>query len=717
MLFIGPMSKNVVDAAIELSNENSQYKITFIPSRRQIEFCGGYVNNWTTVDFCKYVKSRNASIKIERDHGGPGQGSFDDDGYYSLAEDCKYMDLIHIDPWKRYKNIDDAIQWTIDMILYCHRLNPNIEYEIGTEESIRSITHEELEIFVARIKESIDSNVFNKIKYLVIQCGTGLCAGKNVGTFDHNRLKNMLDIADKYGMTAKEHNGDWVPNATKVEKYNRGLNCINVAPELGELETRILLNHIRDNSEDFENWFNLCYHSNKWKKWVSDDFNPLENKEELILISGHYVFAMPEFVKIKNKYHNIDYEILSVIKKQLTNYVKLQKIELYNTRTECIFCKNSSLTCLFEPDLTTHLSMSFIDNPTTRDQYFIPFNVQLCNECNSYQIKYTGNPSMLYEINHIDTHGRIKSKMHNHFSSFISDNKDIKGILEIGACTDFLARLTVDSIQCEYYIIDPGFIGRTDGLHIINDFVENVDIASLPIDTVVMSSVFEHIYDPINLLKLFKSSHNIKRVILNHPNFDYDVKNNVYTILNVEHTFYIEHQYLINLFRKFSFELVRQDSFDTHCVQFEFVRSNNILEQLPGININSKSDVSYYFNRINRTTELINTYMNIRKNDKFFLWPASAHSTALITGGLNYKRLEGLLDNSPNKIGKYLYGYGLQCFPYNTTVEEDSKNTHIIICGAGSYTNELIINVKNISIIDINLDSHLHKIEQLIKNE
>ena len=61
--FIGPMSRNVVDAVIEV-NKETDLKIGFIPSRRQVESDGGYVNNWTTKMFSNYVKSKSNSIFI-----------------------------------------------------------------------------------------------------------------------------------------------------------------------------------------------------------------------------------------------------------------------------------------------------------------------------------------------------------------------------------------------------------------------------------------------------------------------------------------------------------------------------------------------------------------------------------------------------------------------------------------------------------------------------
>ena len=48
--FIGPMSKNVVDCILQSSQTHN---IGLIPSRRQLDYCGGYVNNWDTKKFCE----------------------------------------------------------------------------------------------------------------------------------------------------------------------------------------------------------------------------------------------------------------------------------------------------------------------------------------------------------------------------------------------------------------------------------------------------------------------------------------------------------------------------------------------------------------------------------------------------------------------------------------------------------------------------------------
>ena len=114
LLCIGPMSKNCIDSAIELSNEYN-VPIVLIASRRQInskDFRGGYVNNWTTREFSRYVleKDKRGKIILARDHGGPWQNSLEQEknlslkhamasAKLSLREDIDSgFQILHLDP-------------------------------------------------------------------------------------------------------------------------------------------------------------------------------------------------------------------------------------------------------------------------------------------------------------------------------------------------------------------------------------------------------------------------------------------------------------------------------------------------------------------------------------------------------------------------------------------------------------------------------------------
>ncbi len=330
-IFLGPMSKNIVDTVIEYSN-SFKLPFTFIPSRRQVEYSGGYVNNWTTEKFVNYVKSKGNLISVERDHGGPGQGTIMDNGMDSFKEDCKYMDIIHIDPWKKYPEYSDGLKETIKALNFCFNENPNLFFEIATEEGIRRFDVDELEKFILDLQKELKPEIYNKIKYFVVQCGTGLLEANNIGHYEKDRLKDMINLCKKYGFISKEHNGDWVSIDLMREKFELGLDCINVAPELGQIETKAILKSIflietnEKKMDLFEKFYHICLHSKKWVKWVSKDFNPEENKEKLINICGHYVFSYPEFIDIKKQLPGVDKQIKKDLLSKLREYHSL-----YNT--------------------------------------------------------------------------------------------------------------------------------------------------------------------------------------------------------------------------------------------------------------------------------------------------------------------------------------------------------------------------------------------------
>jgi len=692
-IFIGPMSKNIVDTGIKFQKNNKNSEIVFIPSRRQIEYNGGYVNNWTTKEFVEYVKNKNSSIKFERDHGGPNQGIIVDDGYESLKEDIKYMDIIHIDPWKKYNALDDGIQQTIEMIKYCYSLNPVIQYEIGTEESIRYFSIKEIEKLLVTIKNTLSIEIFKQIKYVVIQCGTNLCERKNTGNFDKIKLKQMLDLVHSYGFEAKEHNGDWVSKEINNEKKKVGIKNINIAPELGEIETSVILDTI--NEEEFELLFNICYTSNKWKKWVSTLFDPFKNKKEIILISCHYVFASKEFQEIKEKYNNIDSKIQEKIYDKL-----LDLYDIYTIRKECVLCCKDKFTTYFKQNFVSTLSLGF--NTVKEEAHWMPFNILICNYCNSIQNKYLGNLDIIYSNNHIDTFGQTKNEMQRKFCKFITTDSNINGIIEIGACHGSLAHEILNNIDTEYYIIEPSFTGDRTGLNVINNYIENENISDINANTFIMSNLFEHLYKPIRILEKLQNTPNIKYIYINHPDFEHNVRNNTYVVLNCEHTFYLEHNVLINYFLKYGFKLKKQDNYKNHTIMFMFERIEPIvIGESCLINTQSIVDINNFFNTMTKTIDYLNNYMK-DTTKKYYIWPASAHSISLFTNGLNYRRLDGILDNSPNKIGKYLYGYNLLCSSFEEKINSNEDNICIIISGAGSYIDEIIITNSKIEFIKTN---------------
>tara|TARA_R110000824_G_scaffold93073_2_gene225351 strand:+ start:11775 stop:12779 length:1005 start_codon:yes stop_codon:yes gene_type:complete len=325
-IFIGPMSENIVAAIIEYVNEND-VPIGIIPSRRQVEHDGGYVNNWETKEFAGYIKSQTDKVLLCRDHAGPSQGTFEDDGIESFMVDATVLDLVHVDVWKKCQDYEEGLRKTVSFIKLGYSLNANLFYEVGTEEAIRPTTPEELDRLLGDLRKLLKRDTFDKIKYCVIQSGTALEANNNIGTYSKDRLVNMVKSVKKYGIMPKEHNGDYLAKGQIREKFKAGLECINIAPEFGAIETALILDALAGNKDLIEEFYQLCLESKRWVKWVPENYNPEENKSEIIRIAGHYVFSDSRFVELRNKLFITNRHIRSKIKDRIEELVAETRCE------------------------------------------------------------------------------------------------------------------------------------------------------------------------------------------------------------------------------------------------------------------------------------------------------------------------------------------------------------------------------------------------------
>lgn len=280
--FICPMSKNIADAVLELND----VRLGLLPSRRQIDYDTGYTG-WTTKTFKQYVGDK---VIIERDHGGPQQGTGHreyDCGMLSFSYDGLYFDVVHIDVWKALPDFDSAVNQIITVIKFLYQKNPNVKYEIGTEEAIRKMSTDDINKMLDILLFSLTEEEFNNILYVVVQSGVRLDVlnKKNIGNFDNQRLLDDIAVCKKYNKLAKEHNGDFLTEEQHRLRFGAGLSSINIGPELSILENELYLEHMSD--EDIDNFYKICRDSDTWRKWVPTDFD-VNDKKSLIRICGHY---------------------------------------------------------------------------------------------------------------------------------------------------------------------------------------------------------------------------------------------------------------------------------------------------------------------------------------------------------------------------------------------------------------------------------------------
>lgn len=355
-------------------------------------------------------------------------------------------------------------------------------------------------------------------------------------------------------------------------------------------------------------------------------------------------------------------------------------------RTSCILCKSKSLKTYFPQDLQTPIASFSL---ATKKKYsFIPFNVQLCNYCSTYQVKYLSDVNETYVQNHVFSYSELLKKQYATFSEFVLKNTQIANILEVGSGNGFIADAILKSKpDLAYSIIDPDYFGNREHRTVIPTFFENVDNNSLYQDTLIMSHVFEHFYNPLDILEKIKSITTIQNIYINFPNLETFLSILHMNVLNIEHTFFVQNNVIPLLFQNYGFRLTEFVDFDDHAVFFSFVRD----EQLPQVSLQKKESVpttlvDTFFSRIQANIERINK--KIASSSKpVYIWPCSHQTQYLFIQGLDSSKITGFLDNSPNKIGHFLYGYDTPCLSFDSVLK--SNTPAILIMNGGYYNQEL----------------------------
>lgn len=375
MLGIGPMSKPLIKATLELAQEKD-FPIMLIASRNQVdsdEFGHGYVRNWDQDRFVADVEAVEKEIGFDglcylcRDHGGPWQRDEErnaklpvDEAMERCVRSYKHdmeagFDLLHIDPTKDPEfsmgtvPFDLVISRTVDIIEELENFRkekglPEIGYEAGTEETNGGLTS--VDAFSSFIDELVARLAEKGIKapeFVVGQTGTLTRLTENVGNFNRENAALLSANAAKHGVGVKEHNGDYLSDKILLEHPVLGITAMNVAPEFGTVETRAYLELARveercvaaeKRSNIVEEMARDAVKSERWRKWVVGDTatatvdEVLKDKEltdQITDICGHYTYETPvvkaEIEKMLNNLKEVGVDGESYVNYQLKNSI------------------------------------------------------------------------------------------------------------------------------------------------------------------------------------------------------------------------------------------------------------------------------------------------------------------------------------------------------------------------------------------------------------
>ena len=361
LLGVGPMSKNCIDATIELANEYCT-PLMLIASRRQIDseqFGGGYVENWTTEQFADYViyKDTQKNIILARDHGGPWQNELEisnklnlNDAMQSAKESYRAdidagFQMLHIDPSvdiHANPNIDQVLERVYELYEFCwtysQQKKQDVIFEIGTEEQNGSNnTQEELEYTLECMRKFCKSNKLPYPSFIVIQAGTKVMEMRNVGSFDSPirvanelppeiQIPKMISICNHYRIFMKEHNADYLSTDSLKWQPRLGIHAANIAPEFGVAESKAFIDLMENSNQNIllEEFLHISYDSKKWEKWMINATSASD--KDRAIISGHYIFSTAECLELKNqaRFHikDLDTQLKNKVKESIFRYIK-----------------------------------------------------------------------------------------------------------------------------------------------------------------------------------------------------------------------------------------------------------------------------------------------------------------------------------------------------------------------------------------------------------
>lgn len=312
-LACGPMSEEVIEAVFRYSDKFG-IQLMLICSRNQIDVNSGYV--FTTKLYMDYVgqmkrKYPRSDVVICRDHCGPGFGPPDTPDrpglestrqtiYYDIANG---FDLIHLDLCRAAKmgehngsgptpmTHDEKIDHTIELMQYALGLNHETLFEIGTDEN-NGIAEADI-LKIHRDVEAI--NEIAKPEFYVVKTGSLVYEDCNIGRFDSQAVAKMSRLLHANGLKLKEHNADYL-NTTQIKQRNGLVDAVNIAPQLGIIQTNHVLSKALVYGIDTKPFVAEVVDGQRWTKWT--DYS---DRERLCaLIAGHYHFRGPAYQELIN---------------------------------------------------------------------------------------------------------------------------------------------------------------------------------------------------------------------------------------------------------------------------------------------------------------------------------------------------------------------------------------------------------------------------------
>lgn len=324
------------------------------------------------------------------------------------------------------------------------------------------------------------------------------------------------------------------------------------------------------------------------------------------------------------------------------------------------------------------------------DDMLLDLSFSICRDTGLIQLDELPPAEVIYQLSHNDSTGTVWSEHHRQFAEFVRRFPH-DSVIEVGGAAGRLAKeIHERDPLCQWTIVEPNpLVAESDHLHLVHAFFEP-DLPGLAQSRMVVHShVLEHAFDVEAFFATVGSYLEPGGYqIFSVPNLAVMLDRKYTNCLNFEHTVFIAENYIDAMLERAGFSLLEKSYFrDDHSI-FYATRWDGIRHDvaLPNDYQRNRARMEAFRDHLQGFVERIN--QRIADFDgPLYLFGAHIFSQYLLAFGLKTDKLRGILDNSPIKVGKRLYGTDFQV--YSPEVLRGQAKAGVIL-NVAQYRDEIV---------------------------